>query len=669
VTPLEAWRHAESTLGDADAVQASTLPAPLGTVLRAMEALDAGDPAVIADLAAAVEVSDPLVASTLRLLLTSPEATPAAELRALTLSQELPYGDLLDALNVARTGRPAIPTDLLEECAGYRPALHAVFRLLTDDETATYTNPLVQAFSPRADQLQVAARAVQITGHTARSRLQHYFGELAMRLDADRWPELDQHVRSGDLVAWSQRRAPWTTVHDDEVAGLLAAGPAPLQRALGALLHRIGRDTVLGRLSGLARPTRAAFSLAWTLRVDPDLIEALGTLQLRVDRFDPEHTNHSPVVYVQLWRAAKTWPAEDRLLCAKAVLTQARREVLPSELFDAAGLLMARSPSSQEAGDLLLELATRRAPQDVAQILQSHDAPVTRRVHLMGLHAAAAGFHPQALQAVRRLAKEEVADPDAIGQILRTTAGGLARREMWPEDLNTPLAETLETLAVDHIPLSVWGPLAAQPQLARLVTDTAVAQLVGRQDVHSATPVEVAASLVVAFVWGDEAGRRPIVRDLGRRLRSLDDASSADLALRTLGWLYAWNGVNSRQWTRAELRPITAFLHRQQGQPAEHAARSLPPTGPVVAGAVDWFLSTRPAPEVSLAWRLRVRNMLSVPEEAAETFAAVAEEADLAGTDGLASAAARLQEALNARLSIRQELTGQQGPPSPQASP
>ena len=76
------------------------------------------------------------------------------------------------------------------------------------------------------------------------------------------------------------------------------------------------------------------------------------------------------------------------------------------------------------------------------------------------------------------------------------------------------------------------------------------------------------------------------------------------------------------------------------------------PTGPVVVGAVDWYFATTQGHEVAPIWRDLLRGLLTVPAEVRETFDAVAREADLSGVDGVGAAAQRLQQALDARLSL-----------------
>ena len=61
-------------------------------------------------------------------------------------TQELPLRDLLPVVDVARTGVPARPSDRLALNAGYRPVLHALFRLCTEPRRLgpryINTNPL-----------------------------------------------------------------------------------------------------------------------------------------------------------------------------------------------------------------------------------------------------------------------------------------------------------------------------------------------------------------------------------------------------------------------------------------------------------------------------------------------------------------------------------------------
>lgn len=630
---LDGWRAAEAALGG-DAPPPA-LPPTLLSVWRAMDALDRGHAAALRSLADALGAAHPDVAATLRLLL----AAPGGELAHDDVPEtfELPYRDVLALLDVGRTGVPGVPSARLDTASRYRPVLHAFVRLCTDGRTDLYTNPIVAAFSPRADQLQAATRAVQITGCTARARLGDRLTPDGLVLAPDRWPDIDLPLVDGDLAVWSTTRIPWTDGDDDAVEALLRQPEDDRRRALGLVLHRLKRDLPLGRLTGMVRPTRAALRLAHSLDGPDDLVVQLGVLQLRVERYDPDHPVRPAALFVHLWRDRARLRPEERVVVARALLDQARDHAEPADLHDAALILIAQTPSSEEAGETALDLTMRWPPDVLLSGLARYEAAVLRKVHIAGLHAASAGFFTQALAATRRLATEPAPDEAAVGQLIQAIVSALAHQP----DQTDRVASGLRDLAPARLPLSVWGPALLDPDLASRLGDAALAMLrdIPTREQH---PADRATRLVL------DADPRQAIRQLGRTLRGLPPPVAACLALRTLALLYAWNPAQARS---LRLAPLTAWLlHDLTSLLA--ARDQLPRRGPLVVGAVDWWLHVGQDHHDDEAWRDRLRVLLQVPPAYAAGLTESARTTDLRGARRVPDAVATLQRSLSARLAL-----------------
>ena len=648
---VRAWQQAESALGDAEAVAAAarTLPPRLAVLLRALDALDAGDPEAVRALADEVADDHPQVTAILRLLL-SP-ASPDLGANTAASNSALPFADLLRMVAAARTGRPAKPSPALQQVAGYRPILLSALHLCADDRTEVYANPLVRVFSPRAEQLQMAARSVQIVGRPRMDRIAAFLKAApALRLSDARWPGVDAKPPPGDLVDWASRRAPWTDDHDQRVSDALSASEADRRALLGMILRRIHRDLTLGRITGMARPVRAAVSLAQSLPDEADLTTQVAALQLRVDHFDPEA--HAPdaslLVAQQAWRDADLSTA-DRLALSRLFLSEGRDAVDPANLRAALQHLMAHTPDAEEAGERLLQLAARANPQDVHTGLVAAGAPKPRLRHLLALHAAGTGFLEHALKAIPFLTREGAA-PAALSQILRTVAGNLARQES-PPDISAALDAALMAMSEAQVPPSAWAPLLASEHTREAARAYVTAIL--QAPPSSTDPADVAGFLLATSLFGHHTQRRDAVRDLGRTLRNLPGTEADTLALKVVAWLFAWNAAVARDLIADALLPISRFLMRNDGEPATQAATQLVRgglTGPEQSGAISWFLHEGQDALGSAPFRALLLDLLSVPAHALPAFREVVQTFDLQPHRTLSEAAVALQDAVNAHL-------------------
>jgi hypothetical protein len=630
---LGAWRVAEAALGHDTPPPA--LPPALLAVWRAMDALDRGLAANLRALADELGAAYPDVAATLRLVLAAPGGDLAHDDVPETI--ELPYRDVLALLDVGRTGVPAVPSARLETASRYRPVLHAFVRLCTDGRTDLYTNPIVAAFSPRADQLQAATRAVQITGCTARARLGDRLTPDGLVLAPDRWPDIDLPLVDGDLAVWSTTRIPWTDGDDDAVQALLTQPEVDRRHALGLLLHRLQRDLPLGRLTGMVRPARAALRLAHSLDGPSELVTQLGVLQLRIERYDPDHPVRPATLFVHLWRDRARLRPEERVVVARALLDQARDHAEPADLHDAALILIAQTPSSDEAGEAALDLTMRWPPDVLLSGLARYEAAVLRKVHIAGLHAASAGFFTQALAATRRLATEPAPDEAAVGQLIQAIVSALAHQR----DQSDRVAAGLRDLAPARLPLAVWGPALLDPDLRARIGDAALAMLreIPTREQH---PADRATRLVL------DGDPRHAIRQLGRTLRGLSPPLAARLALRTLASLYAWNPTQARA---LRLAPLTAWLLHDPTTLLV-ARDELPRRGPLVVGAVDWWLHVGQDQVDDEAWRDRLRVLLQAPPAYAAALTEAARTTSLRDARRVPDAVATLQHSVSARLAL-----------------
>jgi hypothetical protein len=650
VSAVEDWLAAERAIGDAGAVAeaAAALDPTSAALLRAMEALDAGDADAVEALATELRTDHPDIAAVLDVALAPRTGVDPALNRSAPETVELPLPDLLAVFAEARVGRPSRPSARLAEEAGYRPVLHAVFTLMTDDRSEVYANPFLRHLLPRADQLVLASRAQQMLGHTAVDRLRHFLGDLAIRLEPPRWPRVVETKTPGDVDWWARTRSPWTADHDATVDTLLEADEPTRLAAVGTILRRVARDLPHGRLANLSRPVRAAVSLVWKTEAPSALKAQLLSLQMRTDHFDPEVETSSVPLLLGVWGARDELSPRARAVVAEALLDAPRGELPDEALGEVAMAAMAQTPTSERAGELLLELAARLPPDVLIQGLEDAAADAHRQRHLAALHAASAGFAPISLRAIAPLLDRPGTAPDevAVSQVLRTVTGTLSRREELPEGTEAAFATAMTALAAAGVSARPWGPVAAVPRWADAVSPRAREVALARTNPISLDPEETAASLCVLGAWGGDDALREGVRRLGRRLRQLEPPDAEDLALQTLGWVYAWNAEGGREATSGRLKPLSMYLLRKGGASAASASARLTPGVPATAGVLDWYLQEGQQVTRAGAWRRLLRGLLAVPPDLADDFRRLSDHADLSGANSLPAAAALLQQVL-----------------------
>ena len=675
---LERWRAAEADLGrpgraraldGAEARSRPPLPPRVWAIALAMEALDRGDPAEIArvaDRVAQAQADDPDaphhpgVAALLRTLLAPPGTTPPGALAGVPETVELPTTELIAVVDRARAGVFAPAPPRLELAAKYRPLLHAAHRCCTEVQGEVYSNPVIAAFSRRADQLQLGVRAAQITGFLSASRLAAALTEDGLHLDAERWPDPLIQLSADDPMFWATTRIPWSDRLDRAIAALLSREAGARTTTLGAMLARIAREVEAGRIAGLTRPVQAAFSLAWSLPGRPELQTQLALLQLRIERFDPEHTGRAPTLWLHLLQHGAHLNDGDRLAVARRVLSEALAVSPPELVEDAAWIVMAESPDADEAAEALLQRCARWSPERLAgRIATAGTAPghrplnPTRVALIRGLHAASHASWTAAIAAMLELAA--AGEAPRVGAILRCAAASCARGAPAPGD---DLIQVWDALA--GAPLAVWAPALVDPHLSGTigpahragVLDAALAEADRAGATAPPAAEATAARALCLHALGADAAARQVILELGRYLRAAPPATGADLTLQVIAWWFSWSPAQGRALMEGPGRPLAAALMRSQAAPVQGAIQRFPLTGPLPGGAVDWWLTLGPDRPDGAAWRDRLRALLSVPPHLADLLTQVAHTADLRASTSLGEAAATLHRCLVARLEL-----------------
>lgn len=316
---LRRWRAAD---GHFDR-PAEGLSERLGWLHQAIGALDEGKPEAVFALAAQARAAgQPDIALILELC-----ATPIAELdpdicrgRA-TMEQRanrLPrFPDFVRALVLLRQGKRPKNLPKQSEASAVGSAAYMLVLSFASGARGFSTVPALTAQIPRATPAMLATwmfREKQLR----RLISDPLFAEL--KLSPQRYPDLHKTVGlPGNLEARTRGTEPWNDGHDP-VAQHLYGLPLPEQRAwLGAMLHRLARDTRAGRFHGLVGLCHAAVHVAMRFPELKPLAVQLAVLEQRLDWLEPTDLPE-PFVLEQLWQEQhQLLSAADRLALAARV--------------------------------------------------------------------------------------------------------------------------------------------------------------------------------------------------------------------------------------------------------------------------------------------------------------------------------------------------------------
>ncbi len=647
-TLFDAFQTAETAWREG--LEAPALPSPLGELMAALQAAHRGDADELDRLADALQQAWPAYAQTLRGLLGD------APTEGLPNEPHLRLKDLMEAWKVTRTGRPGPWNQAFLAAAGARPFLHNAFRLLVDDQTEVFSNPVLAALSPRANDLQLLSRAAALTPHTAVAALQGHLGR-PLRVDTDPadWPALHEQVTPGDLLAWRRTRAPWTSAHGQEIQSLLAGDDRKaMERALCLILQRVGRDVPLGRLTGLANPVRAAQALASRLLPATELPTQLAVLQVRTDHFDPEVQVPDAALTVHLWRHRAQFRPETVLEIGRRVVAMNHLQLPPDVIREATWHQMAHLADPIAAGDQLLESARGVHPQQAIDELKAAGASAGRMRHLMCLHAACVGYLKPAFGGIPHLANE----PEAariLSQVLRTAMAEAGRRGGLDDDAQAALTVAIEAMAAAGVASPAWAPLLGLPGvLDGMADDTREAILtVARQ--AGPTADAHAASIAMMARWGEPGDLKLQVRLLGRWLRSLHGAASTKAALDVIAWWFTWDPKMGRELVDGAGWPVVGFLARHEARAVNALIGELPFDPAPRAGLLDWWFHGGKALLPADVWRSRLLSLIKVPDWAQQMFEQLLPTVELREASSLAEAITTLQSMLQKQVDAQQE--------------
>lgn len=651
-TPSSTLSRWDSLLQGETLSTPDTLSPKLSLLMKSMKALHAGDTAALEALASSCAETFPDLSKVLAVLLDPEDQHTVDEL---SNTDDLRLRDLTAAFCVARTGLPGPWNESLLRAAGLRPLLHSAFRLFITDATEVYTNPILEAISPRANELQMVSRAVQMTGYTALDALQTHLGRpLHLSLPAEQWPTVHTEPEPGDILHWSRTRAGWAEDHSQTLSPLLdpttpKEGSADeAATLLGAMLGRFARDIPLGRLTGLSGPVRAAESLAERFG-SPTLAEQLSCLRLHVEYFDPEFPTPERQMSLALWQASADLPGAYRWLAAKRVLDLPANAVEPEIFREALFFAMAHIPSAEDSGALLLEFAAGMHPGLLIGSLRDVGAEPFRLSYLASLHACGVGYLAQGLKGIPKMI-EVGFDAASIRQLFRAAAAATARRGSIDEAALPVLQLAYDALIGSSLGLSVWGPILANPQLQAKISPAHHQQLRQQLSAVADTPEDLAVGIVLATTLGEGPQASALVKQAGRMLRGLDEKAGTVAALDLIGRWFTWNPHAARQIIETQGKPLSKYLLRKSGAPLTVAMNERAHGGPLIAGILDWYLAFAQESVPSQPFRDHLQSTLSVPEEYRGLFNAAVQTVDLRQARSFPQVITHLQQAVTAQL-------------------
>jgi hypothetical protein len=633
MTALDAWNAFEAELPTANPTD---LPAVLAPIGAALVALDRGErpPAPIPGAAGAV--------------------VAAALGERPNIEGLKPWIQELITLFVdARRGLVADPGPALAAATTQRPIVHAAAQLLADPGTGVFRSPLVAHLSPRADQLQLCARVVQLAGALPAGFLAQNFPSPV--LDLSEWTDLDGRAQAAELAAWAGGEGGFSEAHERAVDVLMRCPDAPRGAVVGRMLRRIAGDLDHGRVSGLAAPALAAWRLAAAARLP--VADPIGAAALRIERVDPLVDAPHAELLTGLWRDRARFDAAEAREIARALLIH-RLDADPDDLLAALGLLLATAPFP-EADALLRQYGNNLDDGALRDLLAAWDASPVRREALTGALAGARGGLQEAAWAVGRLLTQGA--PEEALAVLSAAARAVADH---PEGARY-VADAARAIHAIDLPAATWaGWLTAAPLRQHLSADPDdPARRAALRAVGPATsPVDGAAGVFVAAALEDPERAAAAVTAIGRRLQRGEALAATAEALTIIAAWGTWDARLGRTLIDGVGRPITLFLTRQGGRHVAAALDAAALAG-LERGALAWFLASGQDVAPDAAFRRLIRPVLRPPDVLGPAFDEVVAATDLravraiedlpaALNDGLRSAAERVGAPRRARPGV-----------------
>lgn len=644
-TAWATWRAAEERLardGDLEAA-AALLPDPRQAwILRATQALEAGDREALAGLAVRAPALD--LESVARIATSRPGEHDPTHVRAKLKDARLPNAplprlDLLRLLCVAHNREdPTRPPSLAKAARG-RPVLDAVLMVLSPRFTAYDVRAGLAARSPRMATFWWAGISQLRTPGIVRALIREPTG--VDPLPEETWPDLEETI--GPLPIGRERtpaqlaslaeflRDPlasaWSPACEHDLDVIASRGGSPQRReALGGLLDAIDALIRGSSLEAAVEPVQAAVRLVESTRELSErqvLLQQLALLDLRL-----AWAGGDPGTLETVWSGARALAPAERIALALSILERSGGLALPRRLrADVLAHVVASDADWEEV--VMPALVMNAEGLDLAAFRSKLGSAPRRDLALGWLHALR-GSLPEAL----RLAKGLFAGDDEAASGAWMVAKLALRRVI---DLPPRARQERRLLGRALHDLGTVAVARAVPLGADVLVDFVLASSTlqrGPVEVelvplaHAAAqrrldlPVEadygdLAWRLLLASLVGSAERAQEEFRAFGHWLRRAEPAQAIPAALRLCARLCEADAVVEALAPDAEpsaedpfaslgvgwLRATTSWLDRQDGdRVAEHALELANGKDSLARGLVTWFQDVSDLPETG-AWR------------------------------------------------------------------
>lgn len=672
----DTWLRAEASLEKPKLVAraATALPSKAALILRAIDALQRNDLALLSDLCTEAG-SKGFVELTAALALLSGKPGSEKALASFQMSTELklslggiPLLDILQRIETLRTptspdaassdaaSPDTAPTDAAPKAAPAFPAapagkfaLESLVNVLSPDLKHPARNrPLSFKVSPRADQIQIAAANLLIYGEVDDTAVESYCARPSVLAFEDGgW--LDASLDGvGPLVDWCEGRVDeWS---DNQTYGLDAVSNdggtskyVLVQRAcLGGGLRRVIRALKEGKIQPVLDPLLEMCDFASTSRAFPTILrQQCAALAARLGWcVDP---TPNPDLLQALWQGHRAaLPEKARIDIAWDLAEMQIFDDDPdAALFyalrwDAACYLINNLADLTEAAILIEDTFASMDRAAFTKHLRAAQVSAERTAFALGIHAASCGHLPQALDQIKPLCKRADTLELALEVFEQVLLAIQDRTHPLANNVKRQITELLEGFVRDglNLPLLRCPVLVTRLKMSSFGLPPVAVDLLRRcaqspLDPDAPTyPQLLAAQTATAALLDDEARARDALRDLGRVLRRGKEPSKepSDVqAIMVAGLLTHWLPEQPPTLRQTYLEPISRFVLRDTDQ--ARIANAIDAIDGPVDGIIDWFLLNRASLELGDHWRRFIVKALHVPEDIRPSIFDVLDEA------------------------------------------
>lgn len=591
-----AWSEAHRAwLAGTDAVDAGRgLPDRLALALRGIDALDRGDEAATRALLDEARRADvPGVAAALSIALASVEGSPLVP-RPRTGSA------VLDGLAGSVTGwlaghSPRGSKDLVAQ-AKHRPLAESVRTLLAKRGSRRISLPGAIEDWPRAHALILALWGARLGGAEEAASIVNRRANARELLALARYRGLGGPSRRTSpraLASWLDG-GPWSDRVSSALRTVIELLPSDAEPLLARSLDRLRAEIEGGR------PATALEALS-----------PLSTLACRLDRHDLEEDifrlgvkldwaaggKASPELAGQLWELAQERGEGPRamLILAELLLRAPPLDTDPSIVREAMVIVLQWSKDPRVRAGVLMTAPSLLSPTRVRGILEARtDLERAEGAWLLGLQGALSGDYPTALSQGLALLEDGARLDRACDLFI--AAWGAASQRTAPRSLVAAARRSVDALAAaERVDLESAHRLARalgrlrrglgkQRAAVRTVCLASIPDDVSPRDPESGHALAVYARLEALAL------ARPLLREIGRALRSMAPAAADELALGTLARVLMWEDSPLEGDLGRVGQPLEAWLQQAGDERIVAAAEALAGrASPANAYAAAWL--------------------------------------------------------------------------------